>query len=86
MKYPNVLLSYPMTDKTIRITAEREPTPNEIELVASLGDDLRPKEIAGIAKIPQKTVEARLYTLKHKFGCRTNSGLVALFFRNKLIT
>lgn len=72
-----------MDKTTVRI--EKEATEKEIRLVQMLANEMRPKDIASQWKVSHRTVEAYILTLKKTFGCKSYTGLVTLFFRNKLI-
>lgn len=67
------------------IPTELVPAKTEVELVAMIAEDMRPKEIAQEKQLKPSTIEAQIFYLKKKFGKKTNAGLVSLFMRNKLI-
>lgn len=55
-------------------------------IVKLLANDLRPKEMAEQIGISVRVVEARILSMRRNFKCNTVAGLVALFFRNKVIS
>jgi hypothetical protein len=60
----------------------------DISLVQLLADDLRPKSISNCRDDMQyspRTIEKEILRLRTTFDCKTVGGLVALFYRNKLI-
>lgn len=74
-----------MKQKLLLISKEQAVSQNDIQLVKNLADDLRPKDICNKTGANIRTTEAKIMRMKRKFGCETTNGLVALFFRNKLI-
>lgn len=74
-----------MKNKSIPVNGSQEVTPKEIELIQQVANEMRPKEIATQRGVSKKTVESQLMAVKNKFSRKTIPGLVALFFRHKLI-
>ena len=60
----------------------------DIALVQLLADDLRPFQISNCRSDMQfsnRAIEKKIGEIKNQFDCKTVGGLLALFFRNKLI-
>ncbi len=60
-------------------------TDRDILIVQLLADDQRPADIVKQIPFVRKTIEKNILDLREKFGLNTVGGLVALFYRNKLI-
>ena len=60
-------------------------TDRDILVVQLLADDYRPADMVNKIPILRKTIEKNIADLRLTFGCNTVGGLVALFYRNKLI-
>lgn len=58
----------------------------DLEIIQLLANDLRPKEIAEQLNINVRSIEGRILIIKKSFMCNSVGGLVALFFRNKIIS
>lgn len=71
--------------KKIRVEKGVEITTEVVEIVRLLAADKTVIEIAGILKKNRRTMEANLMLVKKECGVSTLQGMVALFFRNKLI-
>lgn len=69
----------------IRLEAEVEVMPSEIELVKMISNSLRPKDIAEKMGLNTRQVENRIFNLRKKYKVGTPIGLVMLFYRNNLI-
>lgn len=65
----------------ITITPKKE----DIELIELLAEDLKIQEVADELKLSSGATYERIAFLKGKYSCKNTYGLVALFFRNKLI-
>jgi len=59
--------------------------PEDIEMVQYMAEGLRAKDIAAKTGKNNRTIEAKIATLKKKYNAPTPIGLVMLFYRNKLI-
>jgi DNA-binding CsgD family transcriptional regulator len=57
----------------------------DLEIVQLLANDLRPKEIAEQLNTSIRSIEGRVLAIRKAFACNSVAGLVALFFRNKII-
>lgn len=68
-----------IVENQVLITAEI------VEIVRLLSHDKTVKEVAEILKKNRRTMEANLMLIKKECGVSTLQGMVALFFRNKLI-
>lgn len=62
-----------------------EVSKKQIEIVQYLSNGLRVKEVANEMKEKQKTMEVTISRMMIKFDAKTQSELVSIFFRNKLI-
>ncbi len=60
-------------------------TDRDILVVQLLADDYRPAEMTEKIPIAKKTIEKNISDLRGIFKLNTVGGLVALFYRNKLI-
>lgn len=61
------------------------PTQKEIELVQCYCDGLRPKKIAELMGISDRTVESLIEKTRAKYGLKTTPQLCAVFCLNGLI-
>lgn len=61
------------------------PTKAEIEIVQWMAEDLRPIDIAKEREKSVSTIETQIFNLRKKAGIKTIGGLVAWFYRNRLI-
>lgn len=71
--------------KSIKVESTVEITSQVVEIVQFLADDYSVTKIAEKIKINRRTLEAKMILIKKECGVKTITGLVALFFRNKLI-
>jgi len=66
----------------IRVT----PTKQEKEVVEMLANGLKGNNIAEKLRTNESSVAANLAEIRRKYNCKNSTELVALFFRNKLIS
>lgn len=71
--------------KLIRVQNEIKVDSQMIDLVQLLADDNTIEEASELIGVNKRTLEGRIIRMKAKCGVNTLYGLVALFFRNKLI-
>lgn len=71
--------------KSIKVSNKVEITTDVVKVVQLLGDDNTVQQVADILKMNKRTLEQRIVLIKRECGVTTLYGLVALFFRNKLI-
>jgi len=71
--------------KSLRLNTEVKLSDADIAVVQLLGDDNTVEDVANAIEINKRTLEARILLIKRKCSVTTLAGLVALFFRNKLI-
>jgi len=71
--------------KLIKVESTVEITSQVVEIVQLLSDDYSVTKIAEKIKMNRRTLEAKMILIKKECGVKTITGLVALFFRNKLI-
>ena len=71
--------------KAINVSNKVDITTDMVELVQLLADDNTVQETADLMSINKRTLEQRIVLIKRECGTNTLYGLVALFFRNKLI-
>lgn len=75
-----------MNEKTvITIIAEKEVSLEDIEIVKLMSEGLRAKDIAFKTGMSNRTVEAKIASIKKKYNAPTSIALVMIFYRNKLI-
>ncbi len=71
--------------KEIKIQSNYKITKEVVETVQLLADDKGVQLVADGLKINKRALDARIILIKKECGVKTLHGLVALFFRNKLI-
>lgn len=71
--------------KSIGVKKSVEITKEVVQIVQLLGDDKSVQKISELLKINKRTLEAQIALIKRECDVKTLYGLVALFFRNKLI-
>lgn len=71
--------------KQILIESKYEITKDVVKIVQLLGDDKTLQAVADALEINKRTLDAKMILIKKECGVKTLHGLVALFFRNKLI-
>lgn len=71
--------------KSIKINNEVEILQEIVDIVQLLADDCSVAKIAEKLKMNKRTLEAKIILIKKATNVKTLYGLVALFFRNKLI-
>lgn len=71
--------------KTIGVEKRVEITSDVVHIVQLLGEDMTVHQVSEKLKINKRTLEAKIAAIKLECGTKTLYGLVALFFRNKLI-
>ena len=57
----------------------------DVAMVQLLADDVTRPAMAEILGVGIKTLEKKMYDLRHKFGCHKEAPLITIFFRAKLI-
>lgn len=57
---------------------------NERKCLRILMDDKAPKEIAGILQKDERTIRLMLESVRKKFGCHTNIGVVRLVYQKSI--
>lgn len=71
--------------KEIKIQSKYKITKDVVQTVQLLAEDNSIQLVADALKINKRTLDARIILIKKECGVKTLHGLVALFFRNKLI-
>lgn len=71
--------------KSIKVESKVEITSQVVEIVQLLANDYSVTKIAEKIKMNRRTLEAKMILIKKECAVKTIYGLVALFFRNKLI-
>jgi len=71
--------------KSIKVENKVEITEEVVDVVRLLADDNTVQQVADQMGLNKRTLEQRIVLMKRQCGTNTLYGLVALFFRNKLI-
>jgi len=71
--------------KSIKVENKVEITEDVVDVVRLLADDNTVQQVADQMGLNKRTLEQRIVLMKRQCGTNTLYGLVALFFRNKLI-
>lgn len=64
---------------------ERKPAPWIVDVVVGLSQGKKVEQIAGEIFMSNRTLEAKLNTLRGEYSCINLTHLVATFLRNKII-